>query len=283
MIRFLAVHATIVAVLACGTVAVSDASAAPYVPQPRAGVVIFPGALQIVRFDAHAHRRHGRVQISVTLNARAREHVVHAVIRIGRCTGGPASFPHCAPTKSRAVTIHAGKTTIRQVDATVRRPAKRTDAIRISVTASGKHVISDENPHGAYADMLLPASAWTRLFLHTFGVFIARPWEGDGLPDDVNALSARAAQKDHKTLRTKLTWTAAAPSPATVQTIAGPCTAVVLCTMLTQQTAIPATGQATFAANPTFTRLPSPRLPIMSYSASVPDGQLFNVTLPWPR
>jgi hypothetical protein len=217
----------------------------------------------------------------VVLTARSRTTDVPAVLRVGSCTGGPMSLPVCEPNVNRSIVLHPSRTTLTRLTADVPRPAKRIDAIRISLTPPGKVVRPYRSPHAALAELLLPARAWTAYPDRAFGLRIYRPWEGDSLPYDVRAVRATAAQLSSDRLRPAFSWTASAPSETRVETVESPCGGTAQCTPRSKNTTIPAGGEASFFDRPVLPRPPRPL--IWSLFTRAGGSILFNATMPWPR
>jgi hypothetical protein len=168
-----------------------------------------------------------------------------------------------------------------RLTADVPRPAARIDAIRVSLTPPGKVVRPSRSPHAALAELLLPARAWTAYPDRAFGLRVYRPWEGDGLPYDVRAVRAAAAQLSPQKLRPTFSWTAGADSETRVETVESPCAGTAQCTAPTKSTTIPAGGEASFLDRPI---LPRPSRPLIwSFFVRAGDAILFNATMPWPR
>jgi len=184
----------------------------PYSPRPHADFSMRASPLRIARFDASAYPRGRHVRVYVTVTARSRTREREAVLRIGRCSGGPPVFPVCEPRVNRVVRFRPDSTTVAHVTALVARPSARTDAIRISLTGRGQVVRPYTSPGVGFVQMLLPARAWSTFTGQSFGLRVARPWEGDHLPYDVTAVGARTAQLDSDRVRPTFSWTATAPS-----------------------------------------------------------------------
>src|SRR4051794_8996210 len=90
--------AALLAVMAIGA---SDAASAGAVdrfhPRPHSDFTLRASGLRIARFDVNARPHGSRIQVSVKLTARSRRSDERVVLRIGRCVGGPATFPSCPP------------------------------------------------------------------------------------------------------------------------------------------------------------------------------------------
>jgi hypothetical protein len=264
----------------CGTAVAGASARAPYVPRPHADFALRDGGLRIARFDVRAQPRGDRVLVSITLTARARTKDVRTVLRIGRCTGGPPTFPDCHPDVNRAIVLHPRTTTIVHVNGRVRRPSPRTNAIRISLTRPGQIVRPYRSQFVALVDLLLPVSAWTTFSGRRFGLRVARPWEGEGLPYDLTSVTAGAAQEDHDHLRATLSWTAALPAGTPVKTVAGPCPPGQACG-LSSQTVANQAGRAGFGMRPDLAR--TARRQLLTFGARTPSASLFDLVMPWPR
>jgi hypothetical protein len=264
-----------------GFTAGAEASA-PYVPRPHADFSLRDGGPRIARFDVRAQPRGDRVLVSITLTARSREKDLRAVLRIGRCDGGPPTFPACPPSVSHAVVLHPDTTTIVHLNGRVRRPSTRTNAIRVTLTRPGQVVSPGRSQFVGLVDMLLPASAWTTFPGQRFGLRVARPWEGEGTPYDVTAVTARSAQLDHERLRATLAWTAASIPPGTpVTTDAGSCATAGAGCRRFPSTVANQIGRAGFGGRPALARA-DPRA-ALGFSARTPSASLFDLVMPWPR
>jgi hypothetical protein len=278
--RPLTIAVMTVALLSC-TAAVAD-GATPYRPRPHADFSMRDMGLRIARFDAFAQPHGNRIRVGVTLTARSRAQDLTAVLRIGRCTGGPPTSPICDPNASEVVRFHPGRTTIAHMTAVVPRPDARTDAIRISLTPRGVIVRPYRSRRAGIVDMLLPSSAWTAFAQQAFGLRVSRPWEGDALPYDLRSVGLRAAQIDRDRLRASLRWSANAPPATTVTTVAGRCVpADAACAALVRQTTATPARTATFSARPTLRRVVARQTLLVD--ATTPDGYLFTLKMPWPR
>lgn len=272
--------ALVLGLFAGAAAAASAAAPALYGPRPHSDFTLRASALRIARFDVNARPQGRRILVSVTLTARSRRKDVRVVLRIGRCVGGPATFPSCPPAASRRVLLHPHRTVVVRFQGLVLRPRKRTNAIRVSLTAPGRVVRPYRSPHAGIVDMLLPARAWTRYADRSFGVRIARPWEGDALPHDVQAIAVRAAQIDHLRLLPTLSWTAAGvPPQGVVTTTIGPCAAGAPCRAF--QRMADQHGRVGFGARPNLVRTETRQ--VLTFEASTLDARLFNLVLPWPR
>jgi hypothetical protein len=260
--------------------AVSADAASRFRPRPHSDFTLRASGLRIARFDVNARPHGRRVQVSVKLTARSRRSDVRAVLRIGRCVGGPATFPSCPPAASRQVLLHPHRTIVVAFGALVLRPRARTDAIRVSLTRPGRVVRPSGGRRAGIVDMLLPRSAWTRYADRTFGVRIARPWEGDDLPYDVGTLAVRAAQIDHLRLRPTVSWTAAGVAPqAVVSTTLGPCAGGAACHSWQRMADL--VGRVGFGGRPNLVRAQTRQL--LAFDARTLNGTLFSLVLPWPR
>lgn len=261
----------------------SATAAAParYDPRPHSDFTLRESEVRVARFDVTARPRSERVLVSVKLTARSRAKDVRAVLRIGRCVGGPSMSPSCPPAFSRAVLLHPRRTIVVSVSALVPRPRARTNAIRVSLTPRGKVVRPHRSRNVAMVDMLLPASAWTTYADRAFGLRITRPWEGDRLPYDVRTIAVRAAQIDLDRLRPTLSWTARGVAPqAIVTTTVGPCTGDAACRYAWQRMANQI-GRVGFGGRPHATRTDA--LPLLTFGARTLNGSLFDLVMPWPR
>jgi hypothetical protein len=281
IVRCRLVAAVTGAALAAAAGAAGSAAARPYSPRPHSDFTLRESGPRIARFEVNARPRGDRVLVSVTLTARSRRSDVRAILRIGRCVGGPPTFPSCPPAFSQAVLFHPHRTTFVRLGALVPRPNPRTNAVRVSLTPRGKVVRPYRSPGVAYADMLLPASAWTTYADRAFGLRVARPWEGDGLPYDVRTVAARAAQIDHDRLRPTLSWTARGVAPqAIVTTTAGPCATGVACPYVWQRMANQI-GRVGFGGRPHVRRTEARQ--VLTFGARTLNGSLFDLVMPWPR
>jgi hypothetical protein len=269
---------------AAALVAATSATAAapaPFHPRPHSDFTLRESDLRVARFDVNARPRGNRILVSVKLTARSRKSDERAVLRIGRCVGGPSTFPSCPPAFSRAVLLHPRRTIVVSVSALLPRPIARTNAIRISLTPRGKIVRPYRSPHVAMVDMLLPAIAWTTYADRAFGLRVLRPWEGDRLPYDVRTIAARAAQIDQDRLRPTLSWTARGVAPqALVTTTVGACTAGTVCPYAWQRMANQI-GRVGFGGRPHVRRTEERQL--LTFGARTLSGSLFDLVMPWPR
>jgi hypothetical protein len=269
----------IAVLVAAGTA--SAVAPARYDPRPRSDFTLRESELRVARFDVQAQPRGHRVLVSVKLTARSRAKDARAVLRIGRCVGGPSTSPSCPPAFSRAVLLHPRRTIIVGVSALVPRPIARTNAIRVSLTPRGRVVRPHASRNVAMVDMLLPASAWTTYADQAFGLRITRPWEGDRLPYDVRTIAVRAAQIDQNRLRPTLSWTARGVAPeAIVTTTLGPCTGGAACRYAWQRMANQI-GRVGFGGRPHATRTDARQL--LTFAARTLNGSLFDLVMPWPR
>ncbi len=269
-----------IAVLAAAATA-SAAAPARYSPRPHSDLTLRESELRVARFDVRAQPRGNRILVSAKLTARSRTKDFRAVLRIGRCVGGPSAFPSCPPALSRAVLLHPRRTIVVSVSALVRRPIARTNAIRISLTPRGRVARPHKGRTVAMVDMLLPASAWTTYPDRAFGLRIARPWEGDRLPYDVRTIAVRAAQIDRDRLRPTLSWTARGVAPqAIVTTTAGPCMEAPACRYAWQRMANQI-GRVGFGGRPHATRTDARQ--VLTFGARTLNGSLFDLVMPWPR
>jgi len=260
--------------------AASAGAADVFRPRPHSDFTLRASGLRIARFEVNTRPLGHRIQVSVKLTARSRGHDVRAVLRIGRCIDGPATFPSCPPAASRRVLLHPHRTIVVAFDALVLPPRARRDAIRVSLTRPGRVVRPYRSPRAGIVDMLLPRSAWTRYADRSFGVRIARPWEGDALPYDVGTIAARAAQIDHLRLRPSLSWSAAGVAPqAVVSTTLGPCADGAPCRSWQRMADL--VGRVGFGGRPTLVRVQTRQL--LAFDARTLDGTLFSLVLPWPR
>jgi hypothetical protein len=276
--RPLAAPVAAAVLLAAGTA--TAAAPALYKPRPHSDFTLRASGLRIARFDVNTKPRGGRILVSVKLTARSRATDVRAVLRIGRCVGGPATFPSCPPAFSQRVLLHPHRTIVVSVSALVPRPIVRRNAIRISLTPPGRVVRPYRSPRAGIVDMLLPASAWTRYADRSFGLRIARPWEGDELPYDVATIAARASQIDRERLRPTLSWTAAGVAPqAVVTTTVGPCAAGASCRAWQRMADL--VGRVGFGGRPHLVRMETRQ--VLTLDARTLDGSLFNLVMPWPR
>jgi hypothetical protein len=273
--------AAFVAVVAVGAASSASAAAADlYRPRPHSDFTLRASSLRVARFEVSARPRGDRIEVSVKLTARSRRRDVRVVLRVGRCVGGPATFPSCPPAAGRRVLLHPHRTVVVAFRALLRRPRARTDAIRVSVTRPGRVVRPYRSPRAGIVDMLLPASAWRRYAGRTFGVRIARPWEGDRLPYDVGEIAARAAQIDHLRLRPSVSWSAAGVAPqAVVATTLGPCAGGAACRSWQRMADL--VGRVGFGGRPHLVRAQTRQL--LAFDARTLDGTLFSLVLPWPR
>ena len=273
----LAVLASLATVL---TPATAGATSAPYDPRPRASFAMRDAGLRVARFDVHAVPRGERLLVGVTMTARSRARDVRAVMRVGRCTGGPVATPACEPAVNRPVVLHPGRTTIVHLNARVRRPSPTRDAVRVSLTPPGR-VVRPSSPAVAIVDVLLPSSAWTVFPGQRFGLRVARPWEGDGLPYDITTIAARGSQVDADTLQATLGWTADIPPGTVVTTTAGTCPAGGVACPPPSETMADRLGHANESRNPRLQRA-APKQ-VLSYGARTADGSMFDLVMPWPR
>jgi hypothetical protein len=274
--------ATTISALAL-TASPAVAASVPYNPRPHSDLALRGSGLRVARFEAGARPHGKRIRVIAVLTARSRKHDVRAILRIGRCTGGPIYFPLCQPNVSRRVTLHATKTTFMRLIADVPRPSHRVDAIRVSVTPPGKVV----RPYGAsaaagMADLLLPARAWTAYPDRTFGLRLYQPWEADHeIAYDVRSLRAHGAQVASDALRPTLAWKVSASRTTQIQTVVSACAGTLQCQPLTTEKTIPAGGTRRYLDRPLIKRNGRPA--IWSFFTRSGDGVVFNVTLPWPR
>lgn len=261
----------------------SAGAAAParYNPRPHSDLTLRESDVRVARFDVTARPRGNRILVSAKLTARSRAKDFRAVVRIGRCVGGPSASPSCPPAFSRAVLLHPRRTIVLSVSALVPRPIARTNAIRVSLTPRGRVVRPHRSRNVAMVDMLLPASAWTTYPDQAFGLRITRPWEGDRLPTDVRTIAVRAAQIDAGRLRPTLSWTARGVAPqAIVTTTVGPCTGDAACRYAWQRMANQI-GRVGFGGRPHATRTDARQL--LTFGARTLNGRLFDLVMPWPR
>jgi len=265
-------------------VAAGTASAAApgrYNPRPHSDLTLRESEVRVARFDVRAQARGSRILVSAKLTARSRTKDFRAVLRIGRCVGGPSRSPSCPPAFSRAVLLHPRHTIVLRVSALVPRPIARTNAIRVTLTPRGKVVRPHRSRNVAMVDMLLPASAWTTYADRAFGLRVVRPWEGDRLPYDVRTIAVRAAQIDAARLRPTLSWTARGVAPqAIITTTVGPCTGDAACVYAWQRMANQV-GRVGFGGRPHATRTDARQL--LTFAARTLNGSLFDVVMPWPR
>ncbi len=258
------------------------AHAAGDVPRPHSDFTIRDQGVRIARFDVYAQPRDGRIRVGVTMTARARSRDLTLVLRIGRCTRGRPTLPTCEPNASRRVRLHPSKTSIVHMTALVPRPFARTNAIRISLTPRGRIVRAHRDPFAGIVDMLLPASAWTKFPAVAFGVRIARPWEGDGLPVDVRALTALGTQVSATALRASLQWHATAPPATPITTVFGPCAmAIDPCVPFSGVTTLSPVGTGAFSVRRTLE--PPNGTRILEFKAATAGNFLFGLRMPWPR
>jgi hypothetical protein len=280
-IRRLLLSALGAAALLAAAGSAGAAAAGLYKPRPHSDFTLRESSLRIARFDVSAQRRGNRILVAVKLTARSRAKDVRAILRIGRCVGGPSTFPSCPPAVSQAVLLHPRRTTFVRLGGLVPPPNPRTNAVRVSLTPPGRVVRPYRSPRAGLVDMLLPASAWTTLAGRSFGVRIARPWEGDGLPYDVRTIASRAAQIDEGRLRPTLSWTAAGVAPqAIVSTTAGPCAAGAACPFAWQRMANEL-GRVGFGGRPHVPRIEPGQ--VLTFGARTLNGSLFDLVMPWPR
>jgi|GEM_PF-7013369 len=258
------------------------AAPAPYRPRPHADFSLRDAGVQVARFDVRARPRGRRVLVSVTLTGRSRAKDMRTVLRVGRCTGGPPTFPICEPVSpGRAVTFRPGRTTVVNLNVRVPRPSVKTNAIRISLTPPGRVVRPFSSPFVGIVEVLLPASAWTTFAGRSFGLRVARPWEGDHLPYDVRSVAARSAQLDHDHLRPTLAWVAQVPVATQVTTQVEPCSVALTLCVRSWQTVSNQIGRASFGERPRLVRTEAEET--LSFGARGTSGRLFTLTLPWPR
>jgi hypothetical protein len=258
----------------------SSTAADAYRPRPHTDFTLRASHVRIARFDVNARPRAGRIQVSVKLTARSRGSDARVVLRIGRCVGGPATFPSCPPAASRRILLHPHRTIVVAFQALVPVPRARREAIRVSLTRPGRVVRPYRSPRAGMVDMLLPRSAWTRYADRTFGVRITRPWEGERLPYDVGTIAARAAQIDHLRLRPSVSWSAAGVAPqAVVSTTLGPCAGGAPCRAWQRMADL--VGRVGFGGRPQLVRAQTRQL--LAFDARTLDGTLFSLVLPWPR
>jgi hypothetical protein len=278
--RLALLAALMAAAISSGAAVASAAAPAPYSPRPHADFALRDGAPAVARFNVSAQPRGARVLVSVTLTARSRAAKdAKFVLRVGRCTGGRPTLPTCEPDVSRVVVLHPRTTSIIHLNARVLRPSARTNAVRVTLTKPGQIVRPHKTPFAGLVDMLLPASAWTTYAQRAFGVRVARPWEGDGLPYDLTALTARTAQINHDRLRATMAWTATGLAPgAAVTTAVSPCAAA--CPLSWQDVANQI-GHVGFGERPFLPRTDDRQ--VFDLSARGPDGNLFSLAMPWPR
>jgi hypothetical protein len=271
-----------IALLACA----ACAQAADFNPRPHSDFTLRDKGVRIARFDVLARPRGDRVEIFVTVTARSRSAPMNAVLRIGRCTGGPPTLPICEPNASRAVRFSPRATTIIRMNATVPLPLARSDAIRISLTPPGRIVRPNVDAHkgdpqARIVDMLLPSSAWTGFVGGVFGVRIQRPWEGDLLPYDVRSIGARGAQLRTDDLRASLSWRVGPAAATTMTTTAGCSTPAAICNPFARPATTSATATTYFQARPTLHRTAARE--VLRVGLDAARDTLLRLTLPWPR
>jgi hypothetical protein len=261
--------------------ATATATAAPYSPRPHTDFELRDAGVAVARFDVRARPRGRRVLISVTMTARSRAKDVSAVLRVGRCTGGPVRTPRCEPQVSRRVVLHPGRTTILHLNARVQRPRGARGAMRVSLTPPGR-VVRPSSPFVAIVDMLLPASAWTSFAGQRFGLRVARPWEGDRLAYDARTIDARGSQVDADRLRATLSWTARAiPAGTVVTTTTGECRAAGAACPPPGESVSNQIGRAGEGRRPLLPRAEPKQ--VLTYAARTAEGPLFDLVMPWPR
>ena len=187
----------------------------PTQSRPHSSVVIRDSYnVAVDRLSANVQPDRGRLRVRIDFSARSRSPDKRAVVlRAGRCVRGQLSAPSCPPAFSRRVVLYPDKTVHITANAFLRRPPKRQDAIRITVTIPGK--VKGARP---IAELFLRGSAWRKLAGRDFGYAIhSRPGVS------VRAVRAYGAGVSTEQLRGTFTWEARSSANLDAKTRISPC------------------------------------------------------------
>jgi hypothetical protein len=267
----LAVAATAVTSLA---VPASAETLRPTQSRPHSAVVIRDSYnVATDRLSANVRPDHGRLRVRIDFSARSTSGKRVVVLRAGRCVRGPLSSPSCPPAFSHRVVLYPAKTVHITANALLRRPHKRQDAIRISVTIPGQ-VSGNARP---IAELFLRGSAWRKLAGTDFGYAIhARP----GVT--ISSVRAYGAGVSSGRLRGTFKWEARSGSDLAAKTVISPCfEGAPTCPVSETPVTLAAGQDAAFFQRPTLTR-GSASIYTFSLVATDTNLPLLVTRLPWP-
>jgi hypothetical protein len=169
------------------------------------------------QFVARFREQGDRIQVRVTLRAVPRGAARKTlVLRLGRCSDGSASALDCPPVVSRRVVLRRGDLGMRVLDATIRKPSRRFDAVQASLTAPGR--TAGPSRAGTYAVLELRSRAWRfRPTTFPWGLYTqALPENGAGF--DLRSIRVDAVGITPVRARPTLRWDAVnTAGPATVR------------------------------------------------------------------
>jgi len=119
--------------------------------------------VRVTSFEVTTHAAAGnRVRVKVHVGAVSLKGRQPLVIAVAPCTGGTSTSPSCRPTATARLQLGA-----RETDATrsflVARPARKRDALRVTLTAGGARIPflpNNVGGGGGTAEILLNAGTW---------------------------------------------------------------------------------------------------------------------------
>jgi hypothetical protein len=246
----------------------------PTQSRPHSAVVIRDSYNVIVdRLSANVQSDKRRLRVRIDFSARSRSGKRAVILRAGRCVRGQLSSPSCPSAYSRRVVLYPDKTVHVTSNAFLRRPSKRQDAIRISVTIPGK-VAGGMRP---IAELFLRGSAWRKLAGTDFGYAIhARTGIG------IRAVRAYGAGVSSERLRGTFTWQANSAANLNATTVISPCfEGPAKCTVNETSTPLVAGEGGSFFSRPTLSRNGA-SIYTFQLIATDTNTPLFVTRLPWP-
>jgi hypothetical protein len=246
----------------------------PTQSRPHSAVVIRDSYnVAVDRLSANVQPDKGRLRVRIDFSARSRSGKRAVVLRAGRCVRGQLSSPSCPPAYSHRVVLYPDRTIHITTNTFLRRPPKRQDAIRISVTIPGK-VQGGSRP---IAELFLRGRAWGKLAGTDFGYAIhARA----GVV--VRAVRAYGAGVSPEQLRGTFTWQGRSATNLNANTIVSPCfEGASKCTVNETPTPLTAGQDASFFSRPTLFRRGASiyTFQLVATDSNIP---LFVTRLPWP-
>jgi hypothetical protein len=246
----------------------------PTQSRPHSAVVVRDSYnVAVDRLSANVQPDHGRLRVRIDFSARSRSGKRAVILRAGRCVRGALSFPSCPPAYSHRFVLYPSKTVHITTNAFLRRPGKRQDAIRISVTIPGKV----QGGTRSIAELFLRGSAWRKLAGTDFGYAIhARAGIG------IRAVRAYGAGVSTERLRGTFTWQATNSTDIAAKTVISPCfEGAPKCAVRETPVTLQAGQGASFFERPTLLRKGA-SVYTFQLIATDTNTPLFVTRLPWP-